>query len=85
MGAAAILDFQKFEILTVGPLHGANMRHQPNFINPSNGCRNMAIWRFFKWRPPAILDLLGAIGTTHDYHLVVSIVVQNLVEIDAVG
>jgi len=28
MAAAAILDFQKFEILTFGPLPGANMRHR---------------------------------------------------------
>ena len=32
----------------------------------------------------AILDLLGAIQTTHDDHLVVPIVVQNLAEIDGV-
>jgi len=45
------------------------------------------IWRFngfLKWRPYAVLDLLGPIGTTHDEYLMVSIVVQNLVEIDAV-
>ena len=35
-------------------------------------------------RPYAVLDLLGPIGTTHDEYLMVSIVVQNLVEIDAV-
>ena len=47
------------------------------------------IWQFngfLKWRPYAVLDLLGPIGTTttHDEYLMVSIVVQNLVEIDAV-
>ena len=45
------------------------------------------IWRFngffSKWRPSAILDLLGADWATHDEFLLVSIVVQNLVEIDA--
>ena len=37
-----------------------------------------------KWRPSAILDLLGAYWDHHHDHLMVSIVVQNLVEIDAV-
>jgi len=32
MAAAAILDFQKFEILTVDPLYEANMRHCTKFI-----------------------------------------------------
>jgi len=44
MAAAAILDFQKFQ----------------NFIKIghwSHGCRDMAILRFSKWRPSAILDL----------------------------
>jgi len=31
-----------------------------------------------------MLDILGAIGTTHDDHLMVSIIVQNLVKVDAV-
>ena len=44
MAVAAILDFQKFEILTVGPLKGANMRQRAKFHqNRSNGCRHMAI------------------------------------------
>jgi len=30
-GAAAILDFQKFKILTVDPVPGANMRHRAKF------------------------------------------------------
>ena len=43
-GAAAILDFQKFKILTVHPLHGANICHRATFHqNRSNGCRDMAI------------------------------------------
>jgi len=46
------------------------------------------IWRFncffSKWRTSTILDLMGAIGTTHDDLLMVSIVVQTLVEINAV-
>jgi len=40
------------------------------------------------WQPSAILDLLDAywdhLPATHDGHLVVSIVLQKLVEIDAV-
>ena len=51
----------------------------PNFIK--TGQTVAEIWRFngffSKWRPSAILDLLGA-------YLVVSIFVQNLVEIDVV-
>jgi len=44
MAAAAILDFQKFEILMVGALKGANMRHRAKFHqNRSNGCRDTAI------------------------------------------
>ena len=38
---------------------------------------------YSKWGPSAILDL-APIGTTHDDFLMVSIVVRNLVEIDAV-
>ena len=41
MAAAAIFNFQKFEILTVDPLQGANMRHLAKFHqNRSNGCRD---------------------------------------------
>ena len=44
MAAAAILNFQKFKILTVDPLYGANVRHRAKFHqNRSNGCRYMAI------------------------------------------
>jgi len=43
MAAAAMLIFQKFEILTAFPLKGANMRHFAKFHqNRSNGCRDMA-------------------------------------------
>jgi len=60
MAAAAILDFQKFKILTVYVLHGANIRHFATFHQiRSNGGRDMAFNRFFKWRPSAILDLLS--------------------------
>jgi len=44
MATAAILDFPKFEVLTVNPLSGTNMRHRVKFHqNWSNGCRDMAI------------------------------------------
>jgi len=44
MAAAAILVFQKFKILTVGPLYGANMRQRAKVHqNRWNGCRDMAI------------------------------------------
>jgi len=44
MVAAAILNFQKFEILMVFPVYGANMRHHAKFHqNRSNGCRDMAV------------------------------------------
>jgi len=44
MAAAAILNFQNFEILMVFPLYGANMRHYAEFHqNRSNGYKDMAI------------------------------------------
>jgi len=44
MAAAAILDFQKIEILTVSAVR-ASMRHRAKFNqNQSNGCRDMAWW-----------------------------------------
>jgi len=44
MAADAILNSQKFEILVVFPLYGANMRHYAKFHQSrSNGCKNMAI------------------------------------------
>jgi len=46
-------------------------------------------WRFngfySKWQTSAILDLLDVYWNTHDEYLVVSIVLQNLVGIDAVS
>jgi len=44
MMTAAMLIFEKFEILTVCPLSGANLRDRAKFHqNRSNGCRDMAI------------------------------------------
>jgi len=48
MAVAAILNFQKFKILTVDPLPGTNVRHLAKFHqNRSNGRRDMAILQFF--------------------------------------
>jgi len=44
MAAAAILVFEKFDILTVSPPYWANLRHRAKFHqNLSNGCIDMAI------------------------------------------
>jgi len=44
MAAAAMLVFEKFEILTVCPPYWANLRHRAKFHqNRSNGCIDMAI------------------------------------------
>jgi len=44
MAAAAILDFQKFEILMVNLLLWGNMRHSAKFHqNRSSSCRDMVI------------------------------------------
>jgi len=52
-----MLDVQKFEISTVYPLSETNMHHNAKFHqNQSNGRGDMAIYRFSKWRPFAILD-----------------------------
>ena len=62
MAAAAILDFEKFEILTVCPPYWANLRHLAKFQqNRSKGCgdnyddltafemaavRHLGFWKF---------------------------------------
>jgi len=44
MADAAILDFQKFEIVMVDALKGVNVSHHAKFYqNQSNDCRDMAI------------------------------------------
>jgi len=56
MSAAAILDFQKFEILAVDPLKGASVRQRAKFHqNLSNGCRDKGQFNVFKngSRPPS--------------------------------
>ena len=44
MTAAAILNFQKIEILTVYPLYGANKRHRAKFHQDRS--KVAEIWRF---------------------------------------
>jgi len=85
--AAAILDFQKFTILTVDPLKRANACHQAKFHQ--NGSK-----RSKRYGDLTVLFKNGGgtsswvywvpIGTTHDDHLMVSIVLPNSVKIDAV-
>ena len=85
--AAAILDFQKFTILTVDPLKRANACHQAKFHQ--NGSK-----RSQRYGDLTVLFKNGGgtpswvywvpIGTTHDDHLMVSIVLPNSVKIDAV-
>jgi len=86
MATAAILDFQKFEILTVGSLKGASSRHHANFIKIGQTVAEIQQLNRFKnsCRPPFWI-CWAHIGTTHDVHLLVCIVVPNLVKIDAVG
>jgi len=57
MAAAAILDFENVEILGVGRLKTAKVRHHVKFrVDRSNRCRDMAIFRFLKMAAAAILD-----------------------------
>jgi len=61
MAAAAIMVFEKLEILTICPLYRANLRQNAKFHQ--NRLKVAEIWRFngfSKWRTAAILDLLGA-------------------------
>jgi len=61
MAAAAILDFQKFDILTADPLYGAHASScQISSKSGERLQRNGDLTVFSKWRPSAILDFLGA-------------------------
>jgi len=54
MAAAAILDFQKFQILMIDPLYqiiSKSVKRQQRYSD---------LTVFSKWRPSAIFDLLGA-------------------------
>jgi len=57
MAASAILDFQKLEISTSGPIWRPNMRHRTKFREDrSDRSGDMADFRFFKMAAAAILD-----------------------------
>ena len=55
------MDFQKLEISTSGPVQRPNVRHRAKFREDrSNRSRDMADFRFSRWRLSAILDLFYA-------------------------
>jgi len=86
MAVAAILNFQKFKILTISLLWGPMCVTVPNFI--TIGHTVAKIWQFNDFflnggRPPSWI-CWAPTGTTHDDHLEVSITTPNLVKIDAV-
>ena len=86
--AAAILDFQKFEILMVDSLAvRVNMHHRTQFHqNRSNSCVDMAIYRFLL-NMAAFRHLGFVVGRVFGPPMMStrwSFVVQNLVGIDAV-
>ena len=86
MASAAILYFQKFQLLTVDPLPGANVRHRAkSHQNLSNGRKDMAIpdltGFFFKM---AAVRHLGFVGRLLGPSAITTIVVPNLIKIDAV-
>jgi len=85
MAAVAILDFQKFEILTVDPVPTANMRHRSKFHQDQSVADKWCFNVFFQngGHPPSCI-CWAPTGTTHEDHLMVSIVMPNLVKIDAV-
>jgi len=86
MASAAILDFWNFKFLTVGTLNRVELHHLAKFRrNRSNRGWDITIFRFFQdsGHPPSWI-CNACVGTTHEWHLVVFITVQNLVGIDAV-
>jgi len=65
MAPAAILDIQKFEILTVDPLYRANLRHHAKFhLTRSHRCR---IWPFNRLYKMAAVRNLGFVGRDWDH------------------
>jgi len=78
--AAAILDFQVFEILTVGTVKRVELRHHAKCRrNRSNHARDMGIFRFFH-----LGFVMHVFGPPTKDVLAVFIAVQSLVVIDAV-
>jgi len=86
MAAAAILTFQNFKFLTVGTVKKVERHQRTKFCQNRSKCgRYMAIFRFFQdgGRLPSWI-CNACFWTTNEGHLVVFIIVQNLVGIDAV-
>ena len=86
LAAAAILDFRNFKFLTVGTVKMVKLHHRTKFRqNRSSRGWDITIIQFFQdgGRPPSWI-CNACVGTTHEGHLVVFIIVQNLVGIDAV-
>ena len=86
MAATAVLDFQKFDFLWTVHLREPICITVPNFIKIGHTVAEIWLFNFFfpnGGRPPS-WNCWALIGTTHDNHLVVSVVVPNLAKIDAV-
>ena len=74
------------DVAAVGMIKRVKLRQRAKFRgDSSNHCRDMAIFRFFLDgdRPPSWICCTH-VRTTHEWHLVVFIVVQNLVGIGEV-
>jgi len=88
-GGRRHLGFEKFEILTVDPAPGAKGQCASSCKISSSSVERLQIngdlTIFFQngGRPPSWI-CWAPTGTTHDDHLVVSIITPNLVKIDAV-
>jgi len=64
MAAAAILDFQNFNFLTIRTVKRIELHQHAKFRqNRLNGGRDMATFRFFKMAAVAILDLASLLKT----------------------
>jgi len=86
MAAVRHLGFLKFNFLRVGAVKRPILHQHNKFRKDrSNCCGDTAIFVIFQngGRPPSWI-CWAPIATTHDDHLMVSIIVPNLVEIDAV-
>ena len=79
IAAAAILNFRNFEILTVGRVKRAELRHRSKFRQNCSNCgQDVAIYRFFQngGRPPSWI-CNACVETTQEGHLVVFVTVQK--------
>ena len=86
MAAIRHLGLGNSKFLTVGAVNRPILHQRTKFCKDrSNRYGDIAIFVIFQngGRPPSWI-CWAPIGTTHDDHLMVSIVVQNLFEIDAV-